>query len=133
MAETSQNKKTVTIPFYPNHLKTEIRVIWILVGLAFLVGALALFSPVGLEEPADPMVTPQHVKPEWYFLGLYQLLKYIPKTVGVLLPIIGVLIIFVWPFLDKKTDSKKQMRVRVIGSAIFMAVLIVMTFWGGLS
>jgi len=133
MAETSQNKKTVTIPFYPNHLKTEIRVIWILVGLAFLVGALALFSPVGLEEPADPMVTPQHVKPEWYFLGLYQLLKYIPKTVGVLLPIIGVLIILVWPFLDKKTDSKKQLRVRVIASAIFMAVLIVTTFWGGLS
>jgi len=130
MTETTQDKKPETIPFYPDHVRTEIRVVWGLIGLAILVGALALFSPVGLEEPADPMVTPDHVKPEWYFLALYQLLKYIPKTAGVLLPIIGLLVVFIWPFLDKKTDSKKQMRVRMIASIIFMVVLIVMTIWG---
>ena len=133
MTETTQDKKPETIPFYPDHLKTEIRVMWILLGLAVLVGALALFSPVGLEEPADPMVTPEHVKPEWYFLGLYQLLKYIPKTVGVLLPIIGLMVVFIWPFLDKKTDSKKQMRIRIIGSAVFMVILIALTIWGWFS
>lgn len=133
MTDTTQNKKPATIPFYPDHLKTEVRVVWILVGLAFLVGALALFNPVGLEEPADPMVTPEHVKPEWYFLGLYQLLKYIPKTVGVMLPIIGLIIVFIWPFLDKKIDSNKQMRTRIIGSAIFMVILIAMTIWGWFS
>jgi quinol-cytochrome oxidoreductase complex cytochrome b subunit len=133
MTETTQDKKTGTIPFYPDHLKTEIRVVWILVGLAFLVGALTLFSPVGLEEPADPMVTPEHVKPEWYFLGLYQLLKYIPKTVGVLLPIIGLIVVFIWPFLDKKADSSKQRRVRIIGSAVFMVILIALTIWGWFS
>ena len=76
------------------------------------------------------MVTPEHVKPEWYFLSLYQLLKYIPKTVGVLLPIIGLLIVFVWPFLDKKADSIKQRQVRLIGSALFVVILIIMTLWG---
>ena len=130
MTETTQDKKPETIPFYPDHLKTEVRVVWILVGLAFVIGLFALFSPVGLEEPADPMVTPEHVKPEWYFLSLYQLLKYIPKTVGVLLPIIGLLIVFVWPFLDKKADSIKQRQVRLIGSAVFVVILIIMTLWG---
>ena len=130
MTETTQDKKPDTIPFYPDHLKTEVRVVWILVGLALVIGLFALFSPVGLEEPADPMVTPEHVKPEWYFLSLYQLLKYIPKTVGVLLPIIGLLIVFVWPFLDKKADSIKQRQVRLIGSALFVVILIIMTLWG---
>ena len=130
MIETTQEKKPETIPFYPDHLNTEIRVVWILVGLAFIIGLIALFSPVGLEEPADPMVTPEHVKPEWYFLSLYQLLKYIPKTVGVLLPIIGLIVVFVWPFLDKKSDSKKQRQIRLIGSTAFVVVLIIMTLWG---
>ena len=133
MTETTQNQKPKTIPFYPDHLRTEIRVVWILVGLAVLVGIIALFSPVGLEEPADPMVTPDHVKPEWYFLGLYQLLKYIPKTVGVMLPIIGIIVVLIWPFLDKKTDSKRQMRIRLIGSAVFMVILSALTVWGWFS
>jgi len=133
MTETTQNQKPETIPFYPDHLRTEIRAVWILVGLAVLVGIIALFSPVGLEEPADPMVTPDHVKPEWYFLGLYQLLKYIPKTVGVMLPIIGIIVILIWPFLDKKTDTKRQMRIRLIGSAVFMVILSALTVWGWFS
>ncbi len=79
------------------------------------------------------MVTPEHVKPEWYFLGLYQLLKYIPKTIGVLLPIIGLMVVFIWPFLDKKADTKKQRRIRMIGSAVFMVILIALTLWGWFS
>ena len=133
MTETNQEKQTKTIPFFPDHFMTEFRVAIFLVGLAVVIGAIALFSPVGLEEPADPMLTPDHVKSEWYFLGLYQLLKYIPKTAGVLLPIIGLLVIFIWPFLDKKKDTKNQMKVRSIGSIIFMVALIVMTIWGWFS
>ena len=129
MTET-QEKKSGAIPFYPDHLKTEVRVVWILAGIAVGIGILGLFAPVGLEEPADPMVTPNHVKPEWYFLALYQLLKYIPKTIGVLFPILGLLVIFIWPFLVKKEDSKKQMRIRFIGSIIFLVIVIAMTFWG---
>lgn len=129
MAKT-QDKNTGTIPFYPDHLKTEIRVVWMLVGIAVVIGLVALFSPVGLEEPADPMVTPDHVKPEWYFLALYQLLKYIPKTVGVLFPILGLIVVFFWPFLAKKENSKKQIRIRLIGSIAFLIIFIVMTIWG---
>jgi len=95
MSEVNEKKNEGTIPFYPDHLGTEIRVVWVLVGLAVVIGLITFFNPVGLEEPADPMVTPDHVKPEWYFLALYQLLKFIPKTVGVMLPILGVLLILI--------------------------------------
>jgi len=130
MTEIKENKGDGTIPFYPDHLKTEIRVVWILVGVAVVIGFIAFFSPVGLEEPADPMVTPDHVKPEWYFLALYQLLKYIPKTVGVMVPILGILALIIFPFFSRKEDSQKKIRVRLIGSVIFTVVVIAMTIWG---
>jgi quinol-cytochrome oxidoreductase complex cytochrome b subunit len=126
-------KPAETIPFYPDHLKTEARVVYYILGIAFLIGLAAAFSPVGLEEPANPMVTPDHVKPEWYFLALYQLLKYIPKTVGVLFPIIGLLVVLIWPFLDRKPDTPRQMRIRAISTAVFTAILIAATFWGWFS
>ncbi|MCB2180025.1 hypothetical protein KQH54_02765 [bacterium] len=130
MAEIHNESQNKTIPFYPDHLHTELRVVWILVGLAFLIGITAHFSPVGLEEPADPMVTPDHVKPEWYFLALYQLLKFIPKTLGVMVPILGIVLIFLWPFLTKKTDSPQNQRIRLIGSAVFSIIVIALTIWG---
>ncbi len=132
MSSQPQESKE-TIPFYPDHLKTEIRVMWIIVIISLVIGVIGLAFPVGLEEPADPMNTPEHVKPEWYFLGLYQLLKYVPKTVGVLIPIIGVIILMIWPFIDSKEDTHKQMRVRIISSIIFCLLLIGSTIWGWVS
>ena len=128
MAQNTDEQKT--IPFYPTHIKSEIRVVWILIGIVVVIGMIALFNPVGLEDPADPMVTPDHVKPEWYFLALYQLLKYIPKTIGVLIPIVGVLLLLIWPFFTKVHDSKPKMRLRMIGSAVFIIIVIAMTIWG---
>lgn len=130
MSESQEKLEAKTIPFYPDHFRTELRVVWFLVGIAFVLGALALISPVGLEDPADPMLTPDHVKPEWYFLALYQLLKYIPKTAGVLLPILGIILILIWPFLAKGEDTPKKMRFRFIGSIVFVVGLIAMTLWG---
>jgi quinol-cytochrome oxidoreductase complex cytochrome b subunit len=130
MSETTEKKPVETIPFFPDHLKTEAYVALGFAVIAIIIGVIAIFSPVGLEEPADPMVTPDHVKPEWYFLALYQLLKYIPKTLGVMIPIIGIIIVLIWPFLDKKEDTVKQQRIRAISSIVFMVVLIAMTFWG---
>lgn len=131
MSHQTEDQKT--IPFYPDHLRTELRVVWILIGLAIAIGVIALFRPVGLEEPADPMVTPEHVKPEWYFLALYQMLKFLPKTVGVLIPIIGLMLIFIWPFLAKKEDNKKQMQLRMIAIALLTVLFIAGTIWGWFS
>lgn len=123
-----------SVPFFPDHVRTEAVVVVIILVIAGLIGAVALFSPVGLGDPADPMNTPAHVKPEWYFLALYQVLKFVPKTMGVVVPILLVLIMFAWPFIDRKQDrSPKTLRYRFIFVTISMIVLIALTIWGEVS
>ena len=134
MAEFESPNEENSIPFYPEHVGNEAKVVLGIAVVAIAVGLIGLFYPVGLGEPADPMNTPAHVKPEWYFLGLYQLLKYISKSAGAVLPIIGVMVITLWPFIDRKPDtSKGSYRNRAIGVAIFMVILIAMTIWGEVS
>jgi cytochrome b6-f complex subunit 4 len=134
MAEIEQQANETSVPFYPDHVSLEAKVVIGVSVVSLLVGLIGLFAPVGLGDPADPMNTPAHVKPEWYFLGLYQLLKYISKTAGAVLPILGVLVITFWPFIDRKPDkSRKSYRRRAIGVAVFMIVLIAMTIWGEVS
>jgi quinol-cytochrome oxidoreductase complex cytochrome b subunit len=127
-------KEEETVPFYPDHVKIEFYVVVGITILAIIVGALGLLIPVGLEEPADPMNTPAHVKPEWYFLALYQLLRFIPKTTGAVLPVIAVIVLVLWPFFDRKPDkSKKTYRIRFVVVAIGMIIFIAFTIWGQVS
>lgn len=122
-----------TIPFYPDHVSTEFKVVIGVLVVAILIGIFGLVSPVGLQDPADPINTPDHVKPEWYFLALYQLLKYIPKTTGAVAPVLMVLVVLVWPFLDRKNDTKKATRTRLIVTIVGVVVLIALTIWGEVS
>ena len=123
--ETEQEEKT--IPFYPDHLLNEAKLALAILGVVIAVGVLALWFPVGQGDPADPLNTPAHAKPEWYFLFLYQILKYLPKTLGVILPIIGLMILIAWPFLDRREDTNRARRVRVILSIVGVAAIIVLT------
>jgi len=131
MSDAKEVKHDESVPFYPDHVRTEL---WVAGGLTLLIvviGAIGLFSPVGLGEAADPMNTPTHVKPEWYFLGLYQLLKYIPKTMGAVLPVILLIIWGAWPFLDRRPDrSARESQIRLIVMAVLMVILIGLTIWG---
>lgn len=123
-----------TVPFYPDHVSTELRVVIGITLLAVIVAVVGMIFPVGLGEPADPMNTPAHVKPEWYFLSLYQLLKFIPKTTGAILPILAVIVLMIWPFIDQKQDiSVKNRRVRFMIILVIMLILIALTIWGEVS
>ena len=123
-----------SIPFYPDHVTNEAKVaLWFGIGL-IIIGIIGLFNPVGLQPPADPMNTPAHVKPEWYFLALYQIIKFLPKTTGAVLPIIFAGVVLIWPFLDSKPDKSKQTtRVRFIVMSVLMVILIALTVWGEVS
>jgi len=68
-----------TIPFFPNYIILEVITSYIL--LAVLI-VLASLLPTGLEERADPFSTPQHIKPEWYFLWIFQFVKVPPRIIG---------------------------------------------------
>ena len=127
MTEGEPDREERTIPFYPDHLWNEAKLPIVILGIVIAVGVLALWFPVGQGEPADPMNTPAHAKPEWYFLFLYQILKYLPKTLGVILPILGLIVLIVWPFLDRREDTKRARRVRLIMSIVGVAAVVVLT------
>ncbi len=118
-------------PFFPNYLVDEL-VAWYIL-LAILV-VLASIFPAGLEDPANPLQTPQHVKPEWYFLGVYQMLKLVPRIVGILIPIVGVGVLVVWPFLDRSPEVLARRRKFAVGGAtLILVALVVLTVVGYVS
>ncbi len=130
----SEKKENNSVPFYPDHLKSEAKVALGVGVLVIFIGVLGLYFPVGLGAPADPMDTPLHVKPEWYFLFLYQLLQFIPKTIGATSPVIAVLILALWPLLDSKPDqTKKPIRLRILVSVVILIIIIALTIWGEVS
>ena len=131
------------VPFFPNHLMTEF---WVAVGfivLAFVVGYLGMMKPVGLEAPADPLNTPLHVKPEWYFLFLYQFLKVVPATLFwgqvdgrqlvVVCTAVCLMAFMFLPFIDTKEDTKKAWVLRAVSVVIALVIVIALTVWGEVS
>jgi len=127
----NHNPEEKSVPFFPDHLIYEAKVALLFGLILVVVGIIGFFNPIGLGEPSDPMVTPEHTTPEWYFLALFQILKYIPKTLGALLPVVLVLIILIWPFLDVKPDkSQKTTRNRFIVAAVLVIIIIFLTILG---
>jgi quinol-cytochrome oxidoreductase complex cytochrome b subunit len=119
------------IPFFPVHVAKE-GVVAVLL-LAVLV-TLSVVAPWEIGEPADPLSTPAHIKPEWYFLPSYQLLKYFQGPYGALLGLAAcsfpfALLLF-WPFLDRGKARHPKRRPLAVGlgvlallAAIFLGVL----------
>lgn len=113
-----------------------------LLGFAVLVIALtclALFSPNLLGDPdnftpANPLVTPPHIKPEWYFLFAYAILRSIPnKLGGVLALLASILILMLVPFLH--TSKQRSLTFRPLTQFLFwtlIADVIILTWIGGI-
>ena len=82
--------------------------------------------------PANPLVTPQHIVPEWYFLPFYAILRAIPdKLMGVLAMFGAIACLFALPWLD--TSKVRSMRYRPMAKVyfvIFLVVCIILGFCG---
>src|SRR3990172_686559 len=91
-------------------------------ALFLLLIALAYFLGSPLEAPADPNDAAYTPHPEWYFLFLFQLLKYFPgklEVIGVfLLPTLAVFVLFVLPLLDRSPRRYFLSRPLVSGVAL---------------
>ncbi len=85
-------------PFFPDHVLKEGIVFFVLLGVLVTLSVLA---PFDLGEKADPLKTPFAIKPEWYFLPMYHVLKYFPKLTGIFVVSLAPLLLLLWPFLDR--------------------------------
>nr|ABS30709.1 cytochrome b [Ictalurus furcatus]AUW54901.1 cytochrome b [Ictalurus furcatus]AUW54914.1 cytochrome b [Ictalurus furcatus]UPP55943.1 cytochrome b [Ictalurus furcatus]UZC55352.1 cytochrome b [Ictalurus furcatus] len=113
-----------------------------LLGFVFLIVALAslaLFSPNLLGDPenftpANPLVTPPHIKPEWYFLFAYAILRSIPnKLGGVLALLLSILVLMVVPLLH--TSKQQGLTFRPLSQLLFwtlVADVAILTWIGGM-
>ena len=109
-----------TLPFHPYYtIKDSVGV----VAYFALFAALVFFVPNYLGHadnyiPANPLVTPAHIVPEWYFLPFYAILRAVPdKLGGVVLMVGSILVWFVLPWLD--TSKVRSMRFRPVARIFF--------------
>lgn len=110
-------------PFFPHHVLKEGVVFFLLLGVLI---TLSILTPFDLGEKADPLQTPHAIKPEWYFLPMYQVLKYFPKLVGIFIVTLAPLLLFLWPFLDRSPERhpfKRPVSV-TIGVLALLSLLI---------
>nr|ACL52305.1 cytochrome b [Peucaea aestivalis] len=122
------------IPFHPYYTIKDI--VGLVLMLALLV-SLALFSPNLLGDPenftpANPLATPPHIKPEWYFLFAYAILRSIPnKLGGVLALAASILVLFLVPLLH--TSKLRSMTFRPLSQILFwtlVAKVLILTWVG---
>jgi len=119
--------------YYPSFLFKEI----VMMTLVFVLVAvvLALIFPVGLEDPADPTDNLYVPKPEWYFIPLYQLLKYFPGKLemfaAAIIPAGAIGVLLILPFIDRNPEKRPTKRpVAMALMLLAVAAIIGLTILG---
>nr|YP_002726662.1 cytochrome b [Lissemys punctata]ABK41362.1 cytochrome b [Lissemys punctata] len=129
------NSNTDKIPFHPYFSYKDM--MGFLLALTILL-MITMFYPNMLGDPdnfspANPLSTPPHIKPEWYFLFAYAILRSIPnKLGGVLALLLSILVLFMLPMLH--TSKQRTMTFRPMTQTLFWcftANIIILTWIGG--
>jgi cytochrome b6 len=126
--------KPPSLPFWPNFVFREAAVWLVLSGLLLTV---AVFLAPGIGPRADLMApAPEGIKPEWYFLFLFQTLKLFParilglngELVAVLVMMAGMAAVLLLPFIDDRPAGKKG---KVVTALIWagLAYAVGMSIW----
>nr|YP_008994050.1 cytochrome b [Cheirotonus jansoni]AGG19637.1 cytochrome b [Cheirotonus jansoni] len=128
------NSNLDKIPFHPYFTYKD--VFGFLVTMQFLT-FLVLTNPYLLGDPenftpANPLVTPIHIQPEWYFLFAYAILRSIPnKLGGVIALVMSILILMILPFINKKQFLSSQFYpANKLMFWIFLTITILLTWIG---
>ncbi len=113
--------------FFPDHMLTEL-----MLGLVLMIilSALATIFPAELGAQADPLTTPEVIKPEWFFYATFRWLKLFGPTFAVLSMGFIVFLMFAWPWIDgwltRVTRSKETST--YIG-VVAVLLIIGLTVW----
>lgn len=120
------------IPFHPYYTVKDLfgLVVFLIVflGIVFFMPEMGgYFLEHANFQPADPMVTPEHIAPVWYMTPFYTILRAIPnKLLGVFAMAASIAFIFVLPWLDR--SPVKSMRYRGIYSKIALTLFVISFF-----
>ncbi len=129
------SSKVRQMKFFPNFFLRELMAWYIALGV---LGALAAILPWELGTKADPFApAPAGIRPEWYFMFMFQTLKEIPakvwfldgEVVGILLFGFAALVWTLLPFFDPA--GKGRVRRFILGTAVFaVSYILAMTIYG---
>jgi ubiquinol-cytochrome c reductase cytochrome b subunit/cytochrome b6 len=119
--ESEQGGKTFN--FFPDHLYTEL-----IIGLVLMIvlSALATILPATLGPEANPLQTPEVIKPEWFFYVAFRWLKLFTGTAAVLSMGFIVFVMFAWPWID----GWIRKRTRFQEASVWIGILGVLTIVG---
>jgi mono/diheme cytochrome c family protein len=121
--EQYKKDKDKGVPFFPDILFKDA-----LISLAIFIAlvALAYFAGAPLEPRADPADTSYTPRPEWYFLFLFQLLKYFPgslEVIGVfIIPSVAVILLIALPLIDRSPKRHFLRRPVIFGATILSVI-----------
>nr|YP_001936656.1 cytochrome b [Uroctonus mordax]ACA62680.1 cytochrome b [Uroctonus mordax] len=127
------NSNLDKIPFYPYFVFKDL-LGYVIVFMCLM--SLVLLSPNLLSDPenfipANPLSTPVHIQPEWYFLFAYAILRSIPsKLGGVIALVLSVLILMVLPFVNLKFKSFSFYPLSQILFWMFVNIFLLLTWIG---
>nr|AFU50157.1 cytochrome b [Necydalis ulmi] len=128
------NSNIDKLPFYPYFLLKD------LIGYLILTAMLTfltLLNPYMLGDPdnftpANPLITPIHIQPEWYFLFAYAILRSIPnKLGGVIALLMSIMILYLMPFINnKKIQSMQFYPLNKLLFWTFLTIILLLTWIG---
>ena len=113
--------------FFPDHLYTEL-----ILGLVLMIllSALATVFPAAMGPPADPLRTPDVIKPEWFFYVAFRWLKLFSGTAAVLSMGLIVFLILAWPFVDAQIRKRTRFSEASVWIGVVGALSIIgLTVW----
>jgi len=134
--ESIPEKDRKTMKFFPNFVLRD-ALVWLII--LNVLALLAVFFPWELGAKADPLgAAPPGIRPEWYFMFMFQTLKMIPAHVlfiegelfGILFFALGGMIWFFVPALDKKAAQGVRTKFWTYFGIALIVYMIVLTIWG---
>lgn len=116
-----------TFKFFPDHVTTEMVIALVLM---ILLSALATIFPAMMGPVANPLVTPEVIKPEWFFYVAFRWLKLFTGTAAVLSMGLIVLVMFGWPFIDAQIRARTRFQEASVWFGILAVLAIIaLTVW----
>lgn len=118
---TNKRDASDSVPFFPHHFLSEMALAFAFLGVILVLAGL---FEAELGPPANSMLTPAHILPEWYFLWLFGLLRLVPQAIGLIIPILLIGGLLLLPWLDRSKGLSANPIVVLITGLLFAGMVV---------